>query len=235
MKVDIWSDVMCPFCYIGKRKFETALQQFAAKDKIEVEWHSFQLDPEMKAMPGKDIYSYLAERKGQSLDWSKQVHQQVTAMAADAGLEYNFDKAVINNSFDAHRLIQFAKANGLGDTVEESLFKAYFTEGKDIGDHQVLADIAASIGLDRKEAASMLENGGYENAVEADINTAAQIGINGVPFFVLDNKYAVSGAQPSETFLTALNRAWDEYSKDKIQLQDVGSVDGPVCGPDGNC
>lgn len=226
---------MCPFCYIGKRKFENALEQFAAKDDVEIEWHSFQLDPEMKAMPGKDIYSYLAERKGQSLDWSKQVHQQVAAMAADAGLEYNFDKAVINNSFDAHRLIQLAKKHGKDDNAEELLFKAYFTEGKDIGDKSVLAGIGEEIGLDKTEVEHVLSVGGFEREVNADIDMAAQIGINGVPFFVLDNKYAVSGAQPSETFLMALDRAWEEHSKNKIQLEDMNAVNGAVCGPDGNC
>lgn len=130
MKVDIWSDIMCTFCYIGKRKLEGALKNFDHADEVEIVWHSFQLDPTMTAQPGKDVYTYLAERKGQSRDWSVQMHRQVVNMAADAGLEYNFDHAVIANSLDAHRLIQLAKTHGLGDVAEERLFRAYFTKAK---------------------------------------------------------------------------------------------------------
>jgi predicted DsbA family dithiol-disulfide isomerase len=130
MKVDIWSDIMCPFCYICKRKFEGALQQFSNKEDIEVVWHSFQLDPTIEKQSDKDLYDYLAEREGQTREWAKQVNQQVTQSAKQVGLTYNLDNAVVANSFDAHRLIQLAKQKGLGDAAEERLFKAYFTEGK---------------------------------------------------------------------------------------------------------
>lgn len=234
MRVDIWSDVMCPFCYIGKRRFEGALAQFEHRDDIEIVWHSFQLDPEVKPQPGKDVYSWLAERKGQSLDWSKQMHRQVTNMAADAGLQYNFDKAVIANSYDAHRITQLAKKYGKGDAMEEQLFKGYFTEGKDISDHSVLIEMAVAIGIDKQEATEVLKNGTYADAVQADIDQAAQIGINGVPFFVLNNKYAVSGAQPSETFAGALKQAWKEYEQEKGGLTIIDG-NAATCEPDGEC
>jgi len=234
MKVDIWSDVMCPFCYIGKRKFESALAQFPNGKDIEIEWHSFQLDPDITAQPGKDVYTYLAERKGMTVDQSKQMHKQVVQMAAGEGLQYNFDKAVIANSFDAHRISHLAKKHGKGDAMEEQLFRGYFTEGKDIADHAVLIAMAKNIGIPEQEVIDVLNSKQYADAVEADIVRASQIGVRGVPFFVLDNKYAVSGAQPSETFLQALTQAWGEYEKANPKLTVVGS-DATVCEPGGEC
>ena len=130
IKVEIWSDVMCPFCYIGKRKFESALAQFKDKDKVEIVWKSFQLNPNQITDPSKSTVQYLAETKGWSMDYTRSTIQHVTGMAESVGLHYDFDKAVVANSFDAHRLIQFAKSKGKGDAAEERLFKAYFTEGK---------------------------------------------------------------------------------------------------------
>ncbi len=233
MRVDIWSDVMCPFCYIGKRRFEGALAQFENRDDVEIVWHSFQLDPDVKAQPDKDVYSWLAERKGQSLDWSRQAHKQVAEMAAGVGLQYNFDKAVIANSFDAHRVTQLAKKYGKGDAMEEQLFKGYFTEGKDIGNHTVLIEMATTIGIDAQETTEVLKNGTYADAVQADIDRAAQIGINGVPFFVINNKYGISGAQATETFTGALNKAWEEYATEKKLT--IIDGDAASCEPGGDC
>ncbi|MBS1773115.1 MAG: DsbA family oxidoreductase [Bacteroidetes bacterium] len=231
MKVDIWSDVMCPFCYIGKRNFENALVRFENNKDIKVVWHSFQLDPNMEYQPGKDVYSYLAERKGQSIEWSKQMHVQVTQMAKDAGLEYNFDKAVINNSYTAHRFLQLAKKHGLGDAAEEALFKAYFTEGKNIGDHDTLIQLGIGIGLGATEVGEVLNSEAFANEVDEDIYMAQQYGIRGVPFFIINNKYAISGTQPSETFLGALNQAWSEV---KPKLTNF-STEGATCEPGGEC
>lgn len=234
MRVDIWSDVMCPFCYIGKRRFEAALAEFPNKENIEVIWHSFQLDPDVKAEPGKDVYSYLAERKGQSLEWSKQAHAQVTEMAAGEGLTYNYDKAVVANSFDAHRIVQLAKKYGKGDAMEEHLFMAYFTDGKDVADHAVLAELATSIGLEANEVKSVLSSNAFTDAVNADINTAAQLRINGVPFFVINNKYGVSGAQAPATFSQALNKAWQEYEQENSNLTIING-DAASCEPGKDC
>ncbi len=235
MKVDVWSDVMCPFCYIGKRHLEAALQEFEHADKIEVVWHSYQLDPDAETVTDKDAYTYLAERKGQTVEWSKQAHQQVTDMAAKAGLKYDFDKVVIANSFDAHRLSHYAKEHGKGNEIEEQLFKAHFTDGKNIADHQVLAELAANVGLDKQDVLSVLATDKYADAVQKDIEIAAQMRVGGVPFFVLNKKYGVSGAQPSETFLQALNQAWKEYEKDNPALTMVGDKDAAACDTDGNC
>lgn len=232
MQVEIWSDIMCPFCYIGKRKFEQALQQFEGSDNVSIEWHSFQLDPSMQRSD-KDVYTYLAERKGQSLSWSKQMHKQVADTAAAVGLTYNFDKAVIANSFDAHRLIQFAKTKGKGDEAEEKLFSAYFTEGKDMSDHEVLAAIGEEIGLNRQEVLQVLEGNSYTQQVNADINEAQQLGVTGVPFFVFNRKYAVAGAQQPEVFTQVLQKSFTEWRKEHPALQLEAA--GDTCEPGGNC
>lgn len=234
MKVEIWSDIMCPFCYIGKRRFENALQQFPHKDNTEVVWKSFQLNPAMQTDPAKNINQYLADAKGWTLEYAKQMNAHVTSMAKEVGLDYDFDKAVVANSFDAHRLIQLAKDHGKGDEMEERLFKAYFTEGKNTADHVTLLALGAEIGLDTETVQKVLAGNDYADKVEQDIYEARQIGVRGVPYFVLNNRYAVSGAQASETFLGALNKAYGEWEKDKPVLQDIGS-DAAVCSTDGKC
>lgn len=231
MKVEIWSDVMCPFCYIGKRKFEAALSQFENKDNIEVVWKSFQLNPNMETNPNKSNLDYLMEIKGWSRAQAEQTTLYVTNMAKEVGLEYHLDKAVTANSFDAHRFVQYAKKHGKGDAAEERLFKAYFTEAKNTADHNVLVQLATDIGLDGNEVKKILAGQDYSNEVKSDLYEAQQLGISGVPFFVIDRKYAVSGAQPSETFLGALNKAWSETEK----FQSLNSPNGAVCTPEGEC
>ena len=235
MKVDIWSDIRCPFCYIGKRRFEEALSRFDHKDEVEVTWHSFELDPSMKTQADKNPLEYLAEIKGQTLQWSEQMHDQLTGTAAQAGLTFNFEKCVVANSFDAHRLIQFAKTKGMGDQAKERLLKAYFTDGANIDDRTTLLQLGTEIGLDKEETNHVLQTDAFTENVRSDEATAQRLGIRGVPFFVLDQKYSVSGAQMPETFLDALEQAW----KEKEQIEAVNPVnkeqDGDACGIDGNC
>lgn len=228
MKVEIWSDVMCPFCYIGKRKFETALSKFEHKDKVEVVWKSFQLQPDLKTDPTKNTLEHLAQSKGWTMEYTKQVTANVVAMANEVGLKYDFDKAIVANSFDAHRLSHFAKSKGKGDAMEEQLFKAYFVEGKNTADHQTLTALATAIGLDSTEVKQVLATDAYANDVRQDIYESQQIGVSGVPFFVLNNRYTVSGAQQPETFLGALQKAWSE-------LPESEKVEGAVCTPEGKC
>lgn len=211
MKVEIWSDVMCPFCYIGKRKFEEALSKFEMKDSIEIIWKSFQLDPELKTDASKSTIQHLSETKGWSIEQTKSTIKYVEDMAIDVGLHYDFNKVIIANSFDAHRLIQFAKKRSLGSEAEERLFKAYFIEGKNISDHDILKELADSIGLNSEEVSKMLSAHDLEIEVKSDIAEAQQIGVNGVPFFVINRKYAISGAQDSKVFLDSLNKAWAEH------------------------
>lgn len=210
MKVQIWSDVVCPYCYIGKREFENALAQFEHKDKVEVEWKSFELDREAPLRSPDDMYDHLAKKYGRTREQAKEMVSGVVERARTVGLEYDMDKAIMGSSFDAHRLIQFAKTKGKGAEAEERLFKAHFVLGEHIGDRAKLKEIAEEIGLEGEEVAAMLESDAYTEAVHMDEYEAQQIGVRGVPFFVLDDKYAVSGAQPSEHFLGALEQAWKE-------------------------
>lgn len=209
MKVDIWSDVRCPFCYIGKRKFEAALQQFEHKEQVQVEWHSFELDPNSETNTEIKAADYLAKKYGKSREWAKEMHQNVTNTAAEVGLNFNLDISVVANSFDAHRLIQLAKTEGLGDQIEEQLFDAYFTKGKDISSHESLVEIGKSAGLDPLTVSTMLSSSDFTDEVRHDEQTAHNIGVQGVPFFVFNQKLAVSGAQPPETFLTAMKQVWE--------------------------
>lgn len=236
MKVEVWSDIMCPFCYIGKRNYESALKQFGERDQVEIEWHSFQLDPSIpKNITRKgNVYQYLADKKGMSYAESVKLHESLIKTAKKAGLEYNFDKSVVANSFDAHRLIQLAKTKGLGDQAEEHLFRAYFTEGKDFGDHETLITIGTDIGLPEDEIRKALNSEAYSEKVKEDIQEAAALGVGGVPFFVFDRKYAVSGAQPPEHFLQALKQSFDEWRKN-ISSADTWATEGAVCTPDGEC
>lgn len=214
MKVEVWSDIMCPFCYIGKRNYESALGQFADRDRVEIVWKSFQLDPSIpEKTEEENVFRYLAQRKGISYEQSVQMHQGVVQTAKNAGLEYNFDKAVVANSFKAHRMIQLAKTKGLGDQAEERLFSAYFTEGKNFGNPEVLTALGKEIGLTEADVQEALTNETYAQKVKEDIQEAGRLGVNGVPFFVFDRKYAISGAQPPAAFLQALQQSFAEWLK----------------------
>jgi protein disulfide-isomerase len=205
MKIEIWSDIMCPFCYIGKRQLETALATFP-ENNFEIEWKSFQLDPTITPQSGKDVYTFLAERKGITIEQSIEMHKGVVERAKSVGLDYHFDKAIISNSLTAHRIIHLAKKNNLGDEMEEIFFKAYFTEGRDLNDGPTLIELAEKAGLIKSEILEVLQNEDlYLNDVQNDITEAQQIGVQGVPFFVFDRKYAVSGAQPVEAFVNTIN------------------------------
>lgn len=201
---------MCPFCYIGKRRLEAALAQFPERDQVEVVWKSFQLDPNLKTNPHKSVSQSLAESKGWSPQQTAQSMAYVTNMAKEVGLDYDFDKAVVANSFDAHRFSHFAKKHGLQDQAEERLFAAYFTEGKNTADHQTLLELGVEIGLDATELAQVLAGNDYAEAVQTDIYEARQVGVSGVPFFVFNDKYTVSGAQSSALFLEVLEKVFEE-------------------------
>ena len=234
MKIEIWSDVMCPFCYIGKRRFEDALQKSGHKDKVEIEWKSFQLNPDMKTDTSNNIDQYLADIKGFPLEQAKQLNAQVTKMAADAGLTYNFDRAIVANSFNAHRFSHLAKKHGLSDAAEEQLFKAYFTDGKNIDDIATLIDLGTTIGLDATETKQTLESDAYAAEVKHDVAEAQHLGISGVPFFVINRKYGISGAQAVPVFEETIDKAFTEWEQENIKTAfDV--IEGESCSPGGNC
>ena len=210
MQIEIWSDIMCPFCYIGKRKFEVALAQFEHKDDVQITWKSYQLSPDMVTDPKKNINQFLAEHKGISVEEAKRMNEYVTGMAAQVGLTYNFDKTIVANSFNAHRFAHFAKQFGKQDEAEEALFAAYFKEGKNLDDYSVLIEMGKEIGLDPAALKVALESGAYADDVRTDIREAEQLGLRGVPFFVFDRKYGVSGAQDSRVFLETMEKCLRE-------------------------
>lgn len=208
MTIEIWSDVVCPFCYIGKREFERALAQFPDRDQVQVVWRSFELDPNAPARSAHDMYGMLVEKYGGTRADAKARVDGVVQRARTVGLDYRMDKAIIGSSFDAHRLLQLAKTKDLGDAMKERLFKAYFSEGAHLADTPTLIRLGSEVGLDGGEVAQMLSTSAFTDAVRADEQEARRIGVRGVPFFLIGGKYSVSGAQPSEVFLGALKQAW---------------------------
>ena len=234
LRVEIWSDVVCPFCYIGKRKFEKAFAQFPYKDKVQLIWKSFQLAPELQTQPDKNIHQFLSEHKGIGLAQAKAMNDHVTQLAKEVGLIYNFDQSVVANTFNAHRFIHFAKLNDKQNEAEEILFRSYFTDGKNLDDYSILIELGAEIGLDTVELKIALKNGTHANDVRADIYEAQQVGIRGVPFFLFNGKYAVSGAQEPQTFLKALEKAVEEWKTQNPEALS-GGTDGQSCTPDGDC
>jgi predicted DsbA family dithiol-disulfide isomerase len=238
MKVEIWSDIMCPFCYIGKRRFEEALRSFEHKEEIEVVYRSFELDPNAKRDNDFDVYDMLAKKYGMTREQAISSNEGVARQAQSVGLTYRFDTMIMTNTFDAHRLTHFAAEHGKMIEMTERLFKAYFTESLHVGDREVLAGLAAEVGLDRDAAKAALESGAYADAVRADEQEARRFGISGVPYFVLNRKYGVSGAQPSEVFASALQQAWDD-AHPKLTMVGGGAADadgadaGAVCTDEG--
>jgi len=233
LKVEIWSDFVCPFCYIGKRRFEAALERFAHRSEVEVVYRSFELDPNRENDNDESVHEMLASKYGMSVEQAKAANDNVARQAAQVGLTYRFDEMVVPNTFDAHRLTHFAAERGKQEALTERLLKAHFTENLHLGRRETLADLAAEVGLDRGEAAAMLESGRYADAVRGDEREAAALGCRGVPFFVLDRKFAVSGAQPENVFAEALQSAW-EASQPALSVigdeTDAACADG-VCAP----
>jgi predicted DsbA family dithiol-disulfide isomerase len=206
LTVEIWSDVVCPWCYLGKRRFEKALAAFEHRDDVEVVWRSFELDPYAPREREGSSAEHLARKYGMSVEQAEETNAQMTALAASEGLEYHLDRTRGGNSFHAHRLIHLAAGHGLQDAMKERLMRAYFTDGEAIGDRDTLARLAADVGVD---PAPLRDDAAYADAVRADEELAARIGIRGVPYFVLDRRYGVSGAQPAELLLQALEKAWE--------------------------
>ncbi|MDV4151559.1 DsbA family oxidoreductase [Clostridium sp. AL.422] len=207
MKVEIWSDIFCPFCYIGKRRFENALNKFENKEKVEVLFRSFELNPNAEKINNNNIHEAIAEKYGIDYDEAKRNNNNIVKQAKELGLDYNFDKLILNNSFDAHRMIYFANGFNKNNEMAEALFKAYFIDSKNISDFDTLGDIASSVGLDKEEAIRVLNSDKYKKEVREDEELARNYSITSVPTYIINNKFIISGAQSEEIFLMALNRA----------------------------
>ena len=228
LRVDIWSDIACPWCYVGKRRLEAALARFAHRDDVDVVWHAFELDPAApRVRDEKTTYAArLAKKYGAPVARAEEMIRTMTETAARDGLDFRFDRVRAGNTFDAHRVIHLAHERGKQDAVKERLLAAYMTEGEAIGETDTLVRLGAQAGLDADEVAAVLASDDHAAAVREDEAKARELGVNGVPFFVFGGKYAVSGAQPAEVLLGALERAWSEAGL-------VTYDEGAVCGPDG--
>ena len=238
LSVDIWSDIACPWCFIGKRRFEKALDALPFKDQVDVTWHAYQLDPSLPEHYDGTEEEYLAQVKGLAPEQVRQMLAHVTGQAAGEGLAYDFAALRPANSFTALRLLALAKEHGLGNQVKEALLSAHFEKGQDTGDREVLRALGEEAGLPAADVVRVLESDAYADAVRADVAQARALGITGVPFFVLENKYGISGAQPSELFEQALAQVWEEIGGSGLTLigahgTDGQSTDGEACGPDG--
>jgi len=208
MQVEIWSDVVCPWCYIGKRKFEAALASFDHRDDVTVEWRSYELDPGAPARRDVSMVELLQKKYAMSEEQAREANARVSGIAAGVGLEYHLDRAAMGNTFDAHRLIHLAAAHGRGDAMKERLMAGYFTEGAPIGEAAALQRLAVDVGLDADEVRNVLAGDAFADEVRDDERQAAALGVTGVPFFVIDRAYGISGAQDPEVILGALERAW---------------------------
>ncbi|WP_064093299.1 DsbA family oxidoreductase [Rossellomorea aquimaris] len=232
MKIEVWSDYVCPFCFIGKRRLEEALNSFPHKENVEVEYKSFELDPNAEVHSHSSIYERLAKKYGTTVEQAKGMTKNVADQAATVGLTFNFDTNVPTNTFDAHRLTKYAKTVGKDAELTEKLLHAHFTDSKHIGDKNILLNIAESIGLNRQQAESVLKSNDFSEDVRLDEEEARQIGVQGVPFFVINRKYAISGAQPSEVFLNSLQKVWEEENESS-PLQSLAPSNGLNCDENG--
>ncbi|MFE4835029.1 DsbA family oxidoreductase [Arthrobacter sp. NPDC056691] len=239
MKIEIWSDVACPWCYIGKRRFETALAEFPHRDQVEVQWRSYQLDPGVPEHYDGTELDYLSKRKGMAASQVTQMFEQVAAQAKGEGLNYRFDAVVVANSFTAHRLIHLAAAHGKQDAAKERLLSDHFEHGKDIGSPDYLTSVGSDLGLDAGDVAELFSSDKYADDVRNDFAEARALGISGVPFFVIDRKYGLSGARPAASFTMALEQAWQEshplgmVGSENNGARKTAAENAGACGPDG--
>jgi predicted DsbA family dithiol-disulfide isomerase len=209
MRIEIWSDIACPFCYIGKRHLEEALRSFEHRGAVDLVWRSFQLSPDAPREVDANVHDVLARKYGRTREEARGINDRVTAMAAAAGLEYDLDRTRPTNTLDAHRLTHLAAAHGLADRAVERLMAAYLTEGAHLGDAGTLVRLGGEIGLDEREVAEALASDAYADAVLADADEAHRLGLNAVPAFVIDRSFLISGAQPAEAMLGGLRQAWE--------------------------
>lgn len=234
MRVEIFSDVVCPWCAIGKRRFESALRQFEHRGEVDVVWRAFELDPRAPSRREGDYAEHLARKYGMTREQAVEANRGLTATAAAEGLDFHFERAQPGNTFDAHRLLHFAREAGpdLQDALKERLLMAYFTEGAAVGERGTLVRLCAEVGLGPNQSAEILAGDRYADDVRADESEATDLGITGVPFFVVDGKFAIPGAQDAATILGVLRRAWTRSHPEEAVTPSTGTVDGAVCDGD---
>ncbi|KAG4077192.1 hypothetical protein HA402_016179 [Bradysia odoriphaga] len=227
MKIEIWSDIACPFCYIGKRRFESALSKFEHRNQVEIKWKSFELNADIPRRKTTTVLEFLTAHKGISSDQAKGMFKHVTQTATKDGLKFNFDIGLHGNTFDGHRLVHYATENGCGDAMKERLFSGYFVRGESVADIDTLVSMATDVGLDAEKTREMLQSDKFSDEVRTDEAQARKLGIHGVPFFRIDEKHEMSGIQAPEGFLQVLNKAWNSTEGAK------SSAAGVACNEDG--
>ncbi|GMK47458.1 DSBA oxidoreductase [Paenibacillus glycanilyticus] len=210
MKVEVWTDMICPFCYIGKRRLEAGIEKLANPQAVEIVYRSFEMNPNMEINPLDDVYGIAASRNGSTREYMKSLLAEISRRAEQDGLKFNYDSAKMTNTFNAHRLLQYAKQFGKADELMERLYRAYFTDSMHIGDVSTLIDLAVQTGLDAANTAEMLESNRFSEEVREDEAAAKKAGLQGVPYFVINDRYAINGAQPAEVFIQTLQQAWSE-------------------------
>ncbi|CAN5514251.1 DsbA family oxidoreductase [soil metagenome] len=231
MQLDVWSDVVCPWCYIGLANLDAALEQFEHADDVELVLHSFQLDPGAPLRDDQPVVERLAEKYGTSVGEIRAGQARLISLGAERGIDFRFDQAIGGNTFDARQLLHLALRRDLQVELKHRLGRAYFTDGQPIGDPDTLRKAAVDVGLDPEEVDAVLAGDAFADDVRQDLATARQIGISGVPFFVADQKLAVSGAQPPEALLGMLRQAWEAQAPQIARFDGAQDVD--ACGPDG--
>jgi predicted DsbA family dithiol-disulfide isomerase len=210
MKVEIWSDIACPWCYVGKRRFESALRQFEHASEVEVVWRSFELDPDAPRSHAESQDEILAKKYGMPVERARAMNERMTGEAAKEGLDFHFDRVRVGNTFDAHRLVHLAAESGRAEAMKERLMRAYFTEGESVAEPDILVRLGTEVGLDPARVREVVTSDAYASDVRADEQRARAFGISGVPFFAIDERYGVSGAQTPDVLLGALRQAYDE-------------------------
>ncbi|MBX3141114.1 MAG: DsbA family oxidoreductase [Trueperaceae bacterium] len=228
MKVEIWSDIACPWCYIGKTRFEKALAAYEHAGEVEVVWRSFELQPDAPRKAAGGTAEHLMAKYGRSRAQVLEMMERVSEVAASEGLEFHLDKGVAANTFDAHRLVHYGTSVGRGEAVMRRLMRAYQSEGEDLSDHAALARLAVEAGLEESGVREVLASDAFSDAVRADERRARTLGVDGVPFFVFDEAHGVSGAQPTEFFLSALRQLGPQ-----VKPLTMHGAEGPVCDEDG--
>ncbi len=238
MKIEVWSDIMCPYCYIGKLHYEKALEQFQYKDQIELEWKAFQLNPDLPNKgKGIPVMDYLHNTVGVSEENTKKMNEQIAELAKENGVKSNLENAIAASTLDAHRLIKLAATKGLDSEVMLLISKAYFEEAKDYSDHKVLTEIGTTVGLDKKEIEKLLSNDDFAYEVKQDIQEANNLGFDTVPTFLFNKKHALVGSQPVGAFIKTLQKSFLKWQKqDSNQNEDgVDVTQGKSCSIDGTC
>ena len=237
MKIDIWSDIACPYCYIGKRKLEMALARFPHKDNVELVWYSYELDPTLpKDSLAKSHYAYLAGQRGIKQSEAKNMSAQVAKVAKEVGLKFNFDRLIVTNTSDALRLVELAKRHNLTDEMEEALFKAHFTDSENVSDKSVLIRLGVQVGLKGKQIINMLSGNLFVADIQKDIEySETKLNLEYIPFYLFNNKHIVQGSISVDDYLEVLNKSYAEWEKEGVATEQENAINGQACSIDGNC